>query len=172
MGSIPSRREVLTTDASSAGWGGSLAMQGGPGLMGRAATGTTHQRARAVGGPSCPTTLPPGAGWEACPHKDRQHRGCVSYKPPGHYFLTVPEADPAVAFVGLPSAAEPEGHSLARREKHRCRFSITAPPPSFRVETASRGGADHLALLRQGRGGHFRLSGHNTLPSVVFTGGV
>ena len=76
--------------------------------MGRAATGTTLERTRAVGGPSRPTTFPPCAGREACPHKDRQHRGPLSYKPPGHYqVLTVPEADPESAFMSIRLAVKP-----------------------------------------------------------------
>lgn len=78
-GSIPSRRETVTTDSCPPGMGCSVAEQDGLQAVIRGRPLQTYQCAGAVSGASSAQALPTTLERVTCAHSVRQHLGCIPH---------------------------------------------------------------------------------------------
>ncbi len=83
-----SRHTVVTTDASSTGWGRYMQRAGSLGALDRAPTALAHQLPRAVGSAFSLTAVPATAVGQACASPHRQHCGGLVHQPAGRYTIT------------------------------------------------------------------------------------
>ena len=153
--------------------GSRVAVQDCPRHIGPTAGGTTQKCVGATGSHSCPQAFPASPSRETRPYKDGQHVSGLPYKPPGEYKVSsIPEADSAATFMGLPSVLEPEGNAHSRHTECHGGLLVQTTPQSRGMEAGQGNGAGHLAPIWQSRGGSFSLSSHDTLPPLVLTQGV
>ncbi len=82
-----SRHVVVTTDASSTGWGATCNGQG-PWTLDGALTALAHQLPRAAGSASGLVAVSATAVRQACVGPYGQHCGCVVHQPDGRYTIT------------------------------------------------------------------------------------
>ncbi len=83
-----SRHVVVTTDASSTGWGATCNGQASLGALDGASTALAHQLPRAAGSASSLAAVSATAVRQACVGPYRQHCGCAVYQPDGGYTIT------------------------------------------------------------------------------------
>ena len=121
LGSIPSRREVVATDASLAGWGAVWQCRTVRGLW----SPWQQEQHKCIGAAGCSAgaqTVSSSAGRKACPGRNSQHISGLPGRPPGeHKVQTILEADPTAVVVGVSSMHLP-GQCICQAFKTRPRI--------------------------------------------------
>ncbi len=149
-----SRHVVVTTDASSTGWGATCNGQG-PWTLDGALTALAHQLPRAAGSASGLVAVSATAVRQACVGPYGQHCGCVVHQPDGRYTITQhvtarPPSPPLESHVAQIAARCP--HSGGAQSCGRCALTTAHFPR--RMATPSR---DDPADLESIQGSSGRL---------------
>jgi len=132
----------------------------------------THQLARATSCAPRTQALPAIPEGEACACPIGQHYNSVSYKPPrGHQICTLARGVPDSPDLGSPLPGQPTGNVPTRRGEPSCRLPLPSQASTGGVAASSRGGAQHLGSLRQGRGRSLCLEDVDQLPPMVLLDG-
>ena len=173
MGPPPACREVVTTDASSMGWGGVWQRQGVSGQW------DPHMRRCHI------NVLELQAVFLTLKHfehalvgkhvsQDRQHLSGVSHKSSGrHEVSPLPSAGTGTSDLGRDTPPVPTCETHSRSPQHRSGLAVPRGTKAGKLAAAQRNRAANLEHVRCGSSGLVCLEGNHTLsPVVCRTGGV
>ncbi len=170
LGRIPSRREVVQTDASFTGWGAVWQHRAVRGQWDswqkRENINTLELRAVLLALKHFALNLE----GLTCSCQVRQYFSDLSHQPSrGHKIQPVSSSITGAVDLGLPSVGEYQSNAHPRSDKCGGGLLVTPQTSVGRVETQPRGGGDDMAALWQSGSRPLCLGSIDPVPPLVFT---